>query len=167
MREQNRSWLLIVSDRAALAWVLKEQRMAFGANRARAAQRLRVGDLLFLYATRGCFHNPTRDRGRIIGAAQVATEARYLDRPVRIVGREFPIGCELEISELAPLNEGIELAPLVPQLKVFPNPRGWSALIRKPLLELPRVDTRLLEKHLDRVVRPAADVLEGYVRAAS
>lgn len=141
--------------------------MAFGANRARDAQRLRVGDLLFLYATRGCFHNPTRDRGRIIGAGRVATEARYLDRPVRIVGREFPIGCDLEISQIAPIHAGIELAPLVPQLEAFPNPRGWSALIRKPLLELPPADTRLLEKHLDRVVRPVADVLDDYVRAAS
>ncbi|HKF79950.1 MAG TPA: hypothetical protein VKB17_03920, partial [Thermoleophilaceae bacterium] len=65
------TYLLILGEREALAWVLREQRMAFSARRARSASALTLGDRLLLYTTRGCFHNPTRDRGRVIGAGEV------------------------------------------------------------------------------------------------
>lgn len=119
--------LLLLADSEALAWVLSEQRMAFRAHRAADAGALKVRDRLFLYTTRGCFRNPTRDRGRIIGEASVASKVADLDDPVEIGGRIFTIGCRLKIKQLTPLHQGVELAPLVSQLKTFPNPVGWSA----------------------------------------
>jgi hypothetical protein len=54
--------LLILGDRDALRWVLRNERMAFEAHRRKDVTRLAVGDTLFVYTMRGCFHNPTRDR---------------------------------------------------------------------------------------------------------
>ncbi|MFF3909822.1 hypothetical protein ACFYZJ_28480 [Streptomyces sp. NPDC001848] len=64
--------LLIIEDRAALSWVVTGQRMAFPTGRAKAARALGEGDEVFLYTTRGCFRNPTRDLGRVIGRATIA-----------------------------------------------------------------------------------------------
>src|SRR5680860_253723 len=96
------TYLLPIADREPLAWILAEQRTAFPAVRAAEARRLKRGDRVFLYATRGCFHNPTRDRGRIIGAAAVTVAATALDEPMRFGEREFPIGVRLRIELLAP-----------------------------------------------------------------
>jgi hypothetical protein len=75
------SYPLILGHRARLAWVLGHSRMAspdgFTDARARKGERPDVGDRLFLYTSRGCFGNPTRDRGRVIGEAGVAGPLRY------------------------------------------------------------------------------------------
>ena len=65
----SRSYLLVIGDAVALAWVLAEQRMAFPALRKSEAAALEVGDELLIHTTRGCFNNPTRDRSRVIGLA--------------------------------------------------------------------------------------------------
>jgi len=70
-----RTYLLLIADREPLAWIISEQRTAFGEHRAREAEKLEPGDALLLYTTRGCFRNPTRDRGRVIGRATVTTPA--------------------------------------------------------------------------------------------
>lgn len=160
------SYLLILGDREAVAWVLSEERMAFSRNRAASARELIRGDRLLLYTTRGAFHNPTRDRGRVIGVASVASEVEELDQPIRVAGREFEFGCDLVIESLARLGEGIQLAPLVQQLRVFPQPAAWSAQMRRPLLRLPTADARLLLRDLDRVAGPVDEALEGYLAAA-
>ena len=69
----SRHYLLVIGDRAALAWVLAEQRMAFPALRRSQAMALEIGDELLVYTTRGCFRNPGRDRGRVMGLAKVTT----------------------------------------------------------------------------------------------
>lgn len=160
-------WLLIIGEREGLAWVLREQRMAFTTKRRNDAQRLARGDRLFIYATRGCFHNPTRDRGRIIGAATVASAVSDLDRPIQLFGRTFTVGCRLRIPELAGLGEGVELAPLIPRLRTFPNPLGWTARMRQPLLRLADEDSPLIAEPLARLVRPRQAVLAEYLVAAS
>src|SRR4051812_31668265 len=92
--------LLVIGERTALAWVLGEQRMAFTANRRTEASRLRRGDALLLYTTRGPYHTPTRDRGRVIGEATVLAPVAPLTEPVAFEGREFPIGCPLRVERL-------------------------------------------------------------------
>jgi hypothetical protein len=166
MTAQRADWLLVLGDRKALAWVLGEQRMAFTPNRAAAAKRLAVGDRLFLYTTRGCFHNPTRDRGRVVGTARVASTAEELEEPLSLAGRTFSTGCGLTICELAPLRTGVELAPLVRQLTVFPIATAWSGRMRQPLLALPAADARLVEGRLKPLLRPAAEVVSEYIAAA-
>jgi len=73
--------------------------MAFPATRRSDVERLTVGDRLLLLTTRGCWHNPTRNRIRVIGEAEVATQVHAYDEPVTVAGREFTRGCELRKLE--------------------------------------------------------------------
>lgn len=143
--------LLVIGERQALAWILTEQRMAFPPSRAAEAMALRPDDPLLLYTTRGCFHNPTRDRGRVIGEARVAGTVERLETPVRFDDREYPTGCGLVLDLLSPLGQGVELAPLVPQLAAFPDPTSWSVRMRRSLVALDGSDAALIRRHLKAV----------------
>lgn len=141
--------------------------MAFTASRAHLARTLTPGDRLFLYTTRGCFHNPTRDRGRVIGEGRVLSPVAELEKAVRVAGRSFELGCDLEVLCLTPLRKGVELAPLVPRLGVFPDPQTWSASMRRPLLALPEPDARLIGRRLREVAVSPAGVRQEYVDASA
>src|SRR5262245_6430447 len=98
-RVAKRGYLLVLAEREALAWVLRHSRMAFPARpRRREVMALKTGDDLFLLTTRGCFHNPTRDRTRVIGQATPLGPAVQLDEAYELHGRVFPLGCELRID---------------------------------------------------------------------
>ena len=99
--------------------------------------------------THGCFRNPTRDRGRVIGRAVVVAPAQRA-RPVPTFGgREYPLVVELAIESLAPLREGVELAPLVPKLRAtFPDPATWSVRMRRALVPLDEGDATVIEREL-------------------
>ena len=146
-----KTYLLIIGERRALAWVVEHERMAFAANRASSALQLAVGDELLLYTTRGAFHNPTRDRGRIMGSATVASEVQPFDQPIQVAGREFTHGCDIEILSLAPYRQGVDLADRVAELDVFPDPASWSARMRTTLLPLGRSDATRLRRALRSV----------------
>ena len=153
--------LLILGDQDALGWVLRNERMAFDDRRARDAATLNVGDRLYLYTTRGCFRNPTRDRGRVIGKASVTSGVERLDEPVVVMGREFVLGCRFALLALAPRRAGVVLSELVSELAVFPNKEAWSARMRRPLLSLPVEDARLIEQQLAPLLhRPSATLAE-------
>ncbi|WP_127353898.1 hypothetical protein [Actinacidiphila soli] len=154
--------LLILSDRAALSWVLTEQRMAFPARRSRQSRALTEGDEIMLYTTRGCFRNPTRDLGRVIALAEVSGPVRVLDEEVRLGGRRFPEGCPLQIRGLAPFREGLVLRDLVPSLTVFPDPATWSIWLRRSSLPLPAGDAELLRNALRPLLRPYAETVDQY-----
>lgn len=140
-----RYYLLPISDREPLAWILSESRTAFPSHRRADAQKLEAGDTLLLYTTRGCFRNPTRDRGRVIGIAKVVGGAEELDAPVRFGDREFPLLVKLSIEALAPRDHGIELAPLVGQLRrSFRKAKTWSATMRRALVPLDETEGREL-----------------------
>src|SRR5205807_9403036 len=110
-------------------------RMAFPASRApTAVAALAAGDELFLYSTRGAFHSPGRDRGRIFGRATAQGQVRPLAEPLRLVGREFTHDVHFDLTALAPVHEGIELSPLVPRLTSFPHKTGWPTAVRRPLM---------------------------------
>jgi hypothetical protein len=157
--------LLLLSERSALAWVLREQRMAFSAQRATRARTLPIGHRLFLYTTRGCYHNPTRDRGRIIGVATVQSQVLELDTPVLFAGRTFTVGCRLDVSKLAWRGAGIELAPLVPNLATFENKRGWGAKMRQTLVPLADEDVPILDRLLIPLLVPRLRALDSYLDA--
>jgi hypothetical protein len=78
------AYLRVLGERRALAWVLGSRRIAFPEQRRADAQALQVDDRLFLYATRGCFHNPGRDLGRVIGTASVAGDGAACNRTRRL-----------------------------------------------------------------------------------
>src|SRR5262249_46048381 len=125
------SYLLVIGDPAPLAGVLAERRMAFPTRRRYRAAAMEIGDELFIYKTQGCFHNPTRDRGLVMGLALVSSDVRNLAEPVVFGGRSYPSGCTLSIQGIAPLHEGVELRPLVPRLHAFPDGRAWSMPLRQ------------------------------------
>lgn len=156
------AYIVVLSDRDAIAWVIAEQRMAFPPHRLRQVQRLQPGDCLFLYATRAAFHNPTRDRGRVFGEAEVTTAVTLLDQPVELAGRAFNSGCDLKVQMLAPMRQGIELAPLVPQLSVFPDVRSWAVRLRRPLVPIGPDDAKILRSALKQAAGQPADVLATY-----
>jgi hypothetical protein len=160
--EATKSYLSIIGSADALAWVLANQRMAFPESRAAQALALRPGCQLLLYTTRGCFGNPTRDRGRIMALAEVSSTPQRLDRPLVIDGRPFHVACELMLRALAPFREGVELAPIADRLSVFPDPATWSAWMRRALLPLPEPDAVLLLRALDRISSQPADHVDDY-----
>ena len=129
------AYLLPISDREPLMWILRERKTAFPSYRRSDAERLAPGDLMLLYTTRGCFHNPPRDRGRVIGVATAKRAAERLNMPIRFGERDFPIGVDLQLHSLVPRDDGIELAPMVASLpRTFPNPQAWSATMRRALV---------------------------------
>jgi hypothetical protein len=158
--------LLVIGDRNALAWVLAEQRMAFPGHRRREVAALAPGDRLFIYTTRGCFGNPTRGRGRVIGVAKALDAPGELPEPVALAGRQFELGCGIELGRIAPYGYGVELAPLVPNLSTFPNKHGWMTQIRRPLLPLTPEDSTLVARLLRAVSRPPAEAVDSYLTRA-
>jgi hypothetical protein len=156
-------YLLPIADREPLAWIVAEQRTAVGAHRRSEAEALEPGDRILLYTTRGCFRNPTRDRGRVIGVARVESLARELPDPVRFGEREYPVEVHLSIESLAPRGSGVELAPLVDRLESFPNRRAWSAYLRRALVPLAREDGKLLAKLIRGVARPYEESAASYI----
>lgn len=163
---ESRSYLLVIGEAAALAWVLAERRMAFPMLRRSQAEALEIGDELLIYTTRTCFHNPTRDTGRVAGLATVKTAVRDLAAPVMFGERSYVLGCGLDITGVAPLHAGVELRPLIPELHVFPDSRSWSAHLRRPLVPLDRHDAALLIRHLSPLLEPLDSHLDTYKRAA-
>ncbi|MHA7960245.1 hypothetical protein ACX9I7_21060 [Streptomyces sp. L500] len=152
--------LIIIGDREPLAWVLENQRMAFPAGRTTGLPK--KGDEIFLYTTRGCFRNPGRDRGRIMGLATVTSDVATLPVPVSFGDRDFTSGCALQVHGLAQRHEGVVVADLVPQLQVFPDPKTWSARMRRASLRLPEPDADLLRRDLQPMLQPRRSVLSQY-----
>jgi hypothetical protein len=158
------SYLLVIGEREALAWILREARMAFPQTRRAEVDSLAVGDELLLLTTRGCFHNPGRDRTRVIGRALVTTPVVPLDPPIELVGRTFTRGCELDITSLAPYLNGVELAEFVPRLNAFPDKANWSIRLRRPLVRLTAHDATLLRQELTPIAHePPNSALQEYL----
>ncbi|MCC2265542.1 MULTISPECIES: hypothetical protein [Streptomyces] len=155
--------LVIISDREPLAWVLGTQRMAFPAGRA-ASGLPAEGDQALPYTTRGCYRNPTRDRGRVMGLAVVTSPVETLTEPVVFGERRFTSGCALRVEGLAPVRDGVVLADLVPRLEVFPEERSWSIRMRRASLPLPPADARLLTRELRPLLGPRSEHLADYTR---
>jgi hypothetical protein len=157
-------YLLPIADREALAWIVRTQQTALPGSRVDDARRVAARDRFFLYTTRGCFRNPTRDRGRVIATAVVSGVARELAKPVSFGGRSYTIGIRFKIESLARLGEGVELAPLVPQLDTFPDPTSWSARLRRALVPLIGKDGDLLARELLSITHPFPEARETYKR---
>ena len=125
------AYLLVIGDREALGWILAEQRMAFPSMSRPHVGTLATGDTLLLYTTRGCFRNPTKDRGRIIGEATSRRASPALDKPVSFGGRRFPAGCVISLQRLVPLGHGVEVVPLLDELDgIRSDQKAWAYQLR-------------------------------------
>lgn len=158
------SYLLVISDREALGWILANSRTAFSGMR-RDVKLLRQEDILYLYTTRACFKNPTRDRGRVIGTAVVDSPVSVLADPPAFGDRSFPIGCSLRIGPIVALHQGVELAPVAPTLDAFKTlGRNWSFGLRRALVALSERDSAVLGDLLQANVSSGRANLEPYLR---
>jgi hypothetical protein len=119
-----------------------------------------------LYTTRGCYRNPTRDRGLVMGRAVVTSEPKQLRCPVSFRDREFSTGFDVEVTEVARLHTGVELAPLAGSLAFLPDRDTWSVRLRRSLIPLDYDDAVALSTPLDRLLRPRDEVLADYQAAA-
>ncbi|SDK48428.1 hypothetical protein SAMN04487820_108200 [Actinopolyspora mzabensis] len=158
------NYLLVIGDRQALDWVLRQQRMAFPDFKRAEVRALAPGDRLYLYTTRGCFGNPTRDRGRVVTTGEVRSTVAELDEPVELGGRSYPVGCELRITELPAWPGGVELSPIVGELELFDGmTKSWSIRLRRPLVGLSARDAGLLDRYLAEHDRyPLDEMIDGY-----
>lgn len=163
MTAESNTYLLVLGEQEGLIWVLTSSRMAFTASRAPLASRLQPGDQLLLYLSRGALHNPTRDRGRIIGRALVDGPVMPLRDSLWLGGREFVVGCARSIQGLAPFQRGVELAPLVRRLRTFPNKRAWSARMRQPLVRVADEDIPVLASALRAVEADPGPTTDSYL----
>jgi hypothetical protein len=161
-----RNYLLVIGEAVALAWVLAEQRMAFPALRRSQAMTLEVGDELLIYTTRGCFHNPRRDVGRMMGLATVTTHVYDLAEPVVFGERRYTSECSLAIQGVAALHAGVALSPLVTELHAFPDARSWGQQLRRPLVPLDEHDGTALRRYLTALVEPLERHLDAYLQVA-
>jgi hypothetical protein len=161
--DRRNAYLLILGHRQGLAWVLRNKKMAFSAARSSDGKRLVIGDRLFLYTSRGCFGNPTRDRGRVMGEATVVSKVHALSEPLVIADREFAYACDIELSTLAPYRQGLAIADLVSELSIFPDAATWSFKLRRPLLPLEPADASLIARKLRRFVGPPSETLDDYL----
>ena len=158
-------YLLVIGDRVALGWILREQRMAFRATLRREVTALAPGDGLFIYTTRGCFKSPTRDRGRVIGKARVATAVQPLNSPVSFGGRDFTRGCSIILESLVPRGSGQELGSLVDSLEALRSlGAAWPVALRRPLVALNDTDASALEGVRGAARRPDESLVAPYAR---
>jgi hypothetical protein len=156
---------MVVATSTGLSYVLRERKMAFPPTRQ---VRLEVGDQLLLYTTRSVFGNPTRDRGRVIGTAVVTSPIRPLQTQLVIAERAYTTGCDLRLTGLATLGEGLTLTDIAKDLMVFqPNPEAWSARMRRSLLRLPATDVELVLTQLKPILRDPDYTLSAYLERAA
>lgn len=163
-REAN-EYLIVIGDREPLAWVLSQGKMAFSAERARTA-RLERGDSVFIYATRGCFRNPTMGRSRVIGEAKVLSDVGPLEDPVTFGEQTYTVGCDLKIATLAPVKTGVDFAQLAPMMHAFPVHERWAVYLRRPLVPLDKHDAELLRRNLQPAAKRPSATLGGYLQEA-
>jgi hypothetical protein len=157
------AYLVILGDSAGLVWVLRNQQMAFTEKRAHLATAIE-GDVLLLYATRGCFGNPTRDRGRVVGLGRTTSALRR--KRSGISDRTFDFVQDFALKGVCARGEGVELATRVAKMRSFPDAKTWSAHLRKPLLRLDSRDAGELRSELEPLLRPLAEVIDPYERSA-
>jgi hypothetical protein len=162
---ESASYLLVIGEREALAWILRMRQMAFPPRRWAEVERLAVGDELFVLSTRNCYHSPNRDRTLVVARALVATPVKPLEPAVQLAGRSFTRGCDLDIQVLTPYRTGVELAPLIPRLDAFPRKDLWPSLLRRPLLLVNTRDAGLLRNRLCKMAAPMSVNLEDYLRS--
>lgn len=142
------SFLAVLSERDAIRWVVRERQIAFPPTPRREVGALRQGDRLFLLSTRGAFHNPVRDRTRLIGIAKTETSVHRFDDPIDVAGRSFTSGCGIRLSALAPFRMGAEFAPLVSELEKFAGQSQWGMLLRRPLVSISEHDAERLQREV-------------------
>ena len=164
MPGSSRPFLLILGDADGLAYVLRERRMALTPKRRIPLAR---GDTVFLYTTRGIFGNPGAGRGLIIGQAEIISDIVRFENGLRIADRFYTSGCQLAITGLAPLGEGIELRQIIDELETFhPHPKRWAFRLYSSFLQLSPQDASVITEKLQPLLQDPEYVSQAYISRA-
>ena len=149
-------WLVILGNRDAIEWVLKRNRMAFRAHVDTSS--MKVGDEVALYATRGAFRSPVRDRARVFGLGEISASVK--SRPIEIEEMEFSKQCGLTVSAEMPPRLGLEFATIIPDLDFIRKKDNWSNYVRRTLVPLSDHDWHVIKRAFERH-RKASAVAQG------
>jgi len=164
MPETPRPFLLILGDAGGLAYVLREHRMAFTPRRRIPLAR---GDIVFLYTTRGIFRDPGAGRGLIIGRAEIVSDIVKFESGLRIADRVCTSGCDLAITGLVPLGEGLELRRIVDELETFhPHPKRWAFRMYSSFLQLSPRDASVIQEKIQPLLQDPEYVSQAYISRA-
>lgn len=157
------SFIVILNEREAIRWVLTHHQIAFTAAAARReARALKPGDELFLYITRGAWHNPTRHRGQIVGSATLTTNVSAFDRPLEIARHQFITYAGIRITHLTKLQHGLDLSETAHELEAIKQPKAWYMYLRRSLLSINEVDAATIARLMPRSTDEASSVLSSY-----
>jgi hypothetical protein len=162
MEQKAAAHLFVVSDARALAWILRESRLAFGQRRLRTVQDLRPGHRIVLYTTQRCFGKLSKtSRPLVIGEAVLTSAVTILEKPYTLDERTFPLGCTIELVCLAPRSSAPDFLKLVPRLNAFKG--SWYLRLRSAPVPLNDHDYRVISDELARTALEPAGVLTEYV----
>lgn len=136
-----RTWIVVVGERTALDWVLRTQQVAFRSRSASLALgRLRQGDQIAVYATRGVFHNPTRDQSEFLATAVATSDAKHLNRPRVVAGREFTVQATIRFDAILRPRSGVAAGDVAPNLSFVRKKPQWGQYFRHGLIDVPPKD---------------------------
>lgn len=135
-------WLVVVSDKAALHWILAKEKMGFRAHVPVGA--VRAGDRFGLYVSRSAHRNPGRDEAQIVALGRFADAIG--DEPVEVAGELYPWSVGLVIDTRFEPRQGLPFRSLVGRLELVPTTRGWGPRLRRTLVPLSDRDFRAIEQ---------------------
>lgn len=163
IEDANPPHLVILGEADAILWVLENQTVAFPEQRHKNLfPTFGEGDTLYLYSTRGAYHNRGRDRGRVFARVTVTAPMERSDAPYEFGGRKLPIEVPIEVEALAPARTGVNVADLVPRMTSFPKPETWSVYLRRSAYPLTPHDAELIDRHLAAMAGSVEENLDSY-----
>jgi hypothetical protein len=142
-------WLFVIGDGDSLRWVLGKRRMAFRAHVK--TSHLSPGDATVIYATRGCWHNPTRDRAQILAIGSIASPIR--NKPVGVAGETMPQYCDLVFDVVLPERGGVPFTGLVEQLSLTKGRANWGPLLHRTIVSIGDGDVAAIRGAVERVAQ--------------
>lgn len=142
-------WLFVIGEENALHWVLAEKRMAFRGHVN--TTRLKPGDLIVVYATRGCWHNPTRDRGQVAAVGTIASPV--VAAPVEVSGEIMPHSCDLAFEVVLPERHGLPFDTLVARLPLTRSRTHWGPMLRRTIVGLSDTDVKVIRTAIHKAAR--------------
>lgn len=135
------NWIFVIGERRALDWVLGTETMAFREHVRTSLIRPR--DNVVVYASRGTWHNPTRDSSQVAAIGQVTSEVR---RARARVGEELmPQRCNLRLTAQLPSRQGLPFAPLVDRLDFIRKKATWGGSMRRTVIGISDADFALID----------------------
>lgn len=136
-------WLFVLGERKGLEWVTTNSLMAFSRQMCSSASKIKLGDLAFIYQTKKLLG----DVGKVTALVRVTSDVEN-ERIGIEGGLNFACVCSLEFLATRSPNEGVALAPLVPELDFIRNKEQWPHYLRRGLVNPPGHDGQLLARRL-------------------